>query len=312
MKAIVYDKHNAPDVLTLREVAKPVPGDDQVLVKVVAVSLNAADYRSMSLGIIPKHKIFGGDIAGRVESIGKNITRFQIGDEVFGDIISSGWGGLAEYVAVTESVLARKPADISFIDTASLPIAGITALQGLRDQGNLQPGQNVLIYGAAGGVGTFAVQLAKVFSAHVTAVCSTRNVELVKSMGADRVIDYTKEDFARIGQRYHVILAVNGKRTMATYMRALHAGGYLVGAGGAFSQIIAMMLAGPILSLGNKKAGILTAKTNKEDLEFLARLVEEGKLKPVIEKIYPLEEAPQAMDYLMQGHARGKVVISIE
>lgn len=311
MKAIIYDKNKAPDVLTLREVAKPVLGDDQVLVKVIAVSLNAADYRSMSLGIIPKHKIFGADIAGRVESVGKSITHFKVGDEVFGDILSSGSGGLAAYVAVPEKLLAIKPAGISFIDTASLPIAGITALQGLRDQGKLQPGQNVLIHGAAGGVGTFAVQLAKLFGAHVTAVCSTRNVEMVTSLGADRVIDYTIEDFAKSGERYHVILAVNGNRPMANYLRSLHPGGYLVGAGGAYSQIIAMIVAGPILSLGNKKAGILKATANANDLEFLAKLVVEGKLKPVIEKIYPLEEAPQAMDYLRQGHARGKVVISV-
>jgi len=311
MKAIIYDKNNTPDVLTLSEFAKPVPGDDQVLVKVITVSLNAADYRSMTLGIIPKNKIFGADIAGRVESVGKSITQFKVGDAVFGDILSSGSGGLAEYVAVPERLLAIKPNAISFTDTASLPIAGITALQGLRDQGKLQTGQNVLIHGAAGGVGTFAVQLANFFGAHVTAVCSARNVELVKSLGADRVIDYSREDFARTGQRYHVILAVNGKRSMPTYIRALLPGGYLVGAGGAFSQIIAMMLIGPILSMGNKKAGILKATANANDLEFLAKLVEEGKLKPVIEKIYPLAQAPEAMHYLMQGHARGKIVISV-
>lgn len=311
MKAVIYDKNNTSDVFTLREIEKPVPNDDQVLVKIMAVSINAADYRSLSIGNIPKSRIFGADIAGKVEAVGGNIKLFKVGDEVFGDILGAGFGGLAEYVAVPERYLATKPAGISFADTASLPIAALTALQGLRDLGKLQAGQNVLIYGAAGGVGTFAVQLAKYFGSQVTAVCSTRNVELVKSLGVDRVIDYTKEDYTKTGERFNVILAVNGKRSMATYLQTLLPGGFLVVAGGAFSQIFDSMFFGPLLSMGSKKVSMLSAKPNRKDLELLAKLVEDGKLKPVIEKVYPLDQAPEAFHYLMQGHARGKVVINV-
>lgn len=311
MKAAVYKKTNSPFVLLLSEVKKPVPTDSQVLVKIIAASLNAADYRSMGLNNIPENKIFGADIAGIVEAVGKDANKYAIGDEVFGDIMGCGWGGLAEYVAVPESVLASKPVGISFVDTASLPVAAITALQGLREAGGLQAGQRVLIYGAAGGVGSFAVQLAKYFGAEVTAVCSFGNMELVRSLGADRLIDYSGEDFTKTGECYHLIFAVNGKRPLAAYLRALVPGGRLIVAGGAYTQILDTLLWGPVLSLGGKKIKILVAKPCIHDLEFLAGLVEKGKLKPVIDKTYPLTEAPQAMHYLMQGHARGKVVITV-
>lgn len=311
MKAVIYDKNNKPDMFTVLEIEKPTQNDDQVLVKIMAASINAADYRSLSIGNVPKSRIFGADIAGVVEAVGKNIKLFKAGDEVFADILGAGFGGLAEYVAVPERFLASKPAGISFTDTASLPIAALTALQGLRDLGKIQAGHRVLIHGAAGGVGTFAVQLAKNFGAKVTAVCSTRNVDMVKFLGADCVIDYTKEDYAKTGERFNMIFAVNGKRPLATYLRTLLPGGRLIVAGGAFSQIFSTMFFGPLLSMGDKKVQLLSAKPNRNDLEFLAKLVEEGKLKPVIEKIYSIDEAPKAMHYLMKGHARGKVVINV-
>ena len=209
MKAIVYNK-NYPDKLVYCDVDKPVPNDNQVLLKVLAVSLNAADYRSMKMGLIPKRKIFGADIAGRIESIGKNINQFKPGDEVMGDLASYGFGGLAEYVTAPEKALIIKPAKISFEEGATLPMAALTALQALRDKGNIQKGQKVLIIGSAGGVGTFAVQLAKYFEAEVTGVCSSKNIPQTSSLGADYAIDYAKENFANSDMRYNLILAING------------------------------------------------------------------------------------------------------
>jgi 2-desacetyl-2-hydroxyethyl bacteriochlorophyllide A dehydrogenase len=311
MKAVVYEKSSSPDVLVIREVEKPVPNDNEVLVKIVAVSINAADYRSMRMGIIPKRKIFGADIAGRVEAAGKNIEKFKVGDEVFGDISGSGFGGFAEYVAVPESALAMKPARVSHEVAAALPMAALTALQGLRDQGNIQPGQKVLIYGAGGGVGTFAVQLAKTFGAEVTAVCSTRNVDLALSLGADHVIDYTREDFAESGKQYDLILGINGNRPLTVYKRALTPRGIFVMVGGSLSQVVKTMLFGKFMSLGGKKMRFLAAKPGPKDLALVIKLVEEGKIKPVIDRRYPLDETAKAMQYLSEGHACGKVVIEV-
>lgn len=311
MKAVLYQKTGSEHQLTLSEVQQPVPTDDQMLVKIHAASINAADYRSMRMGLIPKSRIFGSDIAGTVEAVGQDVRDFKVGDEVFGDIIHAGWGGLAEYVAVPEGDLAAKPADVSFSDAASLPVAGLTALQGLRKWTNIQPGQKVLIYGAGGGVGTFAVQLAKIFGAQVTAVCGSRNVDLIQSIGADRVLDYTKEDFAKESIQYDLIFAVNGNRPLSTYLKALIPAGSLIVAGGALTQIFASMVFGPLLSIGRKKVRLLSAKPNRADLEFLAGLVAQGKVKPVIDKTVPLEEAPQALNYISQGHARGKVIINV-
>ncbi len=221
MKACVYEKRNTPDVLVYRDVEQPVPGDQEVLVKIHAVAINAADYRSMRMGIIPKKKIFGADIAGRVEAVGKNVTSLKIGDDVFGDISGCGFGGFAEYAAVPENLLASKPASVSFETAAALPMASLTALQALRNQGEIKPGQKVLIYGAGGGVGLFAVQLAKYFGAEVSAVCSAVNGELVRSLGADYVIDYSKEDFAKSSKRYELVLGVNGSRPLSVYKRVL-------------------------------------------------------------------------------------------
>lgn len=306
MKAVVVENHN----LVLRDVEKPVPTEDQVLIRIVAVSVNAYDYRSMQLGFIPKRRILGADIAGVVESVGTRISQFKISDEVFGDLSSCGSGGFAEYVAVPERFLASKPSGVSFEDAAAVPMASLTALQGLR-LAKIKPGQKVLICGAGGGVGTFAVQLAKFFTTEVTAICGPNNVALISSLGAGRVIDYTKEDFAASGQQYDLILAVNGSRSLSTYQRSLAPGGNYVLLGGSYSQIFSSLVFGPLLSIGSKKMRFLAAKPDVKDLAFVIDLVQQGKIKPVIDKRYPLEETANAVRYLSEGHARGKVVINV-
>lgn len=311
MKAILYEKQAGQHHLSLHEISKPVQTADQVLVKIHATALNAADYRSMRMGLIPKSRIFGADIAGQIAEVGSEVSEFTVGERVFGDILAAGSGGLAEYVAVPARYLARIPAEVSYTDAASLPIAAITALQGLREIGGIAPGKKVLIYGAAGGVGTFAVQLARHFGADVDAVCSTRNLELVRSLGAGRVFDYSREDFLESGKRYDLILAVNGSRALRDYLRSLNAGGVLAVAGGSLGQIFGNMVLGPVLSLGSKKLRTVSAKPDRSSLEFLANLVAEGSLKPAIERVFPLEEAPQAFEYISQGHARGKVLVNV-
>jgi NADPH:quinone reductase-like Zn-dependent oxidoreductase len=311
MKSILYTK-TSTDRLVYREVEKPVPADHEVLVRVMASSVNAADYRSLKLGIIPKRKIFGADIAGVVEAVGGNVTQFRPGDEVLGDLADSGFGGFAEYAAAPEKALVMKPAGLSFEEAAAIPLAGVTALQGLRKKGNIQPGQKVLIVGAGGGVGTFAVQLAKHFGAEVTAVCSTRNVEQTLSLGADHVVDYTKEDVAKTGRTYDLIMAVNGNRSLLSYKRLLNPGGIYVMVGGAMKQILGSLFFGWLFSFGSRKMRTLAAKPNQDDLGFLARLAGEGLIRPVIEATYPLSQTPEAMKHLSSGHARGKVVIRVE
>ena len=311
MKAVVYDKRESPNVLVFREVEKPIPNDNEVLVKIYAVSVNAADYRSMKMGIIPKRKIFGADIAGRVESVGKNINKFTIGDEVFGDTAGCGFGGFAEYVAVPESALALKPVSVPFETAAAVPMAAVTALQALRNEGKLQPGHKVLIVGAGGGVGTFAVQLAKYFGAEVTAVCGEKNVKVVQSLGADYVINYNENDFTKSGKHYDLVLALNGNHSLFTYKRALAPKGINVMVGGSLSQVIKSLLFGAFMSIGNKKMRFLAAKPNIKDLEFIIKLVEDGKVKPIIDRHYPLHETAEAVRYLSGGHALGKVIIEV-
>jgi len=312
MKAVVYSKKGKPDRLIYGIFEKPIMGDNEVLIKVVAVSVNAADYRSMSMGIIPKRKIFGADIAGRVESAGKNIRQLRPGDEVIGDLASYGFGGFAEYTVAPEKALILKPAKISFEEAAALPMAAMTALQALRDKGNIQPGHRVLIAGSGGGVGTFAVQLAKYFGAEVTAVCGTGNVDQSRSLGADRVIDYTKEDFTKGAGGYDLILAINGNRRLSDYKRILNPNGIYVMVGGALSQIFKSLLFGQFMSFGSKKMLSLAARANQNDLEFIVKLVEEGKIRPIIDRRYPLDKTSEAMRYLNEGHARGKVIINVE
>ncbi|MHB1454735.1 MAG: NAD(P)-dependent alcohol dehydrogenase [Saccharofermentanales bacterium] len=311
MKAVVYDKSASPDVLVYREVEKPIPSDDEVLVRIHVLSLNAADYRSMKMGAIPKRKIFGADIAGRIEEVGKNESRFEVGDEVLGDISGCGFGGLAEYVAVPASTLVLKPPTISFETAAAVPMSAVTALQGLRSQGNIREGQRILIYGAGGGVGTFAVQLARNFGAEVTAVCGKKTREVVQSLGADQVLDYRKDDLMKSNRRYDLILAINGSQPLSRYKRLLAAGGICIVVGGALSQVLKVMLFGPAMSIGSRKMRILRAKPDATDLSFIIGLVEDGKLIPVIDRIYPLAETADAMRYLSGGHALGKVVIKV-
>ena len=323
MKAITYKRYGPPDVLKLQEVEKPAPKDDEVLIKVHAASVNAADWhlltadialiRLMGGGLLkPKNATLGADIAGRVEAVGKNVKQFRSGDEVFGDLSGCGWGGFAEYACARENVLALKPANIPFEAAAAVPMAAITALQGLRDKGNIQPGQKVLIQGASGGVGTFAVQIAKSFGAEVTGVCSTRNLDMVRSIGADHVIDYTQEDFTQNWQQYNLILAVNGYHPISAYRRSLAPKGIYVMAGGTTAQIFQAMLLGPWMSItGDKKMGGVTAKSDQKDLVIMKEFLEAGKVAPVIDRCYPLSEAAEALRYLGGGHARGKVVITV-
>ena len=321
MKAIVYTKYGPPGVLQLQEVAKPTPKDHQILVKVHAASVNALDWRPFTMPSIalrlmsgglskPKDPSVGVDVAGQVEAVGSKVTSFRSGDFVFGVAP----GAFAEYVCNSESKFALKPANVSFEEAAAVPVAAFTALQGLRDKGQIQAGQKVLIDGASGGVGTFAVQIAKAFGAEVTAVCSTRNLDMVRSIGADHVIDYTREDFTKNEQRYDLILAVNGYHPILGYRRALNPDGICVVAGGAMSQIIQALLLGPLLSrIGSKKINFMgIATTPKEDLLFLKELLESGKVISIIDKSYPLSETAQAIKYIIEEHGRGKVVIAVE
>ena len=315
MKAIVYTKYGPPDVLQLKEVQKPAPGDDEVLVKIHAAAANPLDWHFMRAApfimrffswlLKPKNKILGADIAGQVEAVGTNVKQFQAGDEVYGDIACRGF---AEYVCVTEKKLVLKPANLSFDAAAAVPVAGLTALQCLRDQGQIQPGQKVLINGASGGVGTFAVQIARYFGAEVTGVCSTGNVDMARSIGADQVIDYTGEDFTQNGQLYDLILDNVGNRSVSDIKRILDPNGtYLLN---AYSPAL-------MLKLMLQKTGGQTMrntdveKANQGDLEFLKELLEAGHVVSVIDRVYPLSGVAEAIRYLEEGHARGKIVIAI-
>jgi NADPH:quinone reductase-like Zn-dependent oxidoreductase len=312
MKAIVRTQYGPPDVLQFTEVAKPTPADNEVLIKLYAASVNPLDVfqmrgvpllRSIPGLRTPKHQVLGCDIAGRVEAVGKQVKQFQPGDEVFG-VTGFAGGGFAEYVCATENKLALKSADLSFEDAAAVPIAAITALQGLRDKGRIQPGQKVLVDGASGGVGTFAVQIAKSFGAEVTAVCSTKKVDTARSLGADHVIDYTREDFTKSGQRYDLILGANAHHSIFDYMRALSQDGIYVIAGGGLAQIFQAMLLAPLLSrIGSKKTYFFIANINQKDLVFLKDLLEAGKVVPVIDRRYPLSDAAEALRYLEEKHA---------
>ena len=320
MKAIVCSKYGHPlDVIQLKEIEKPTPTDNQVLVKVHAASINISDLapirgvflaRLLGTGFLrPKRTMVGADIAGRVEVVGKNVTQFRPGDEVFGDAS----GSCAEYACAREDLLVLKPANVTFEQGATVGVAATSALQGLR-AGKIQHGQKVLVNGASGAVGTFAVQIAKSFGTEVTAVCSPKNLANARAMGADHVIDYTQEDFTRNGQTYDLILAVNGFHPILDYRRALSPKGICVVLGGKIPQIIQALLWGPLISKnGGRKIGFMgIAKLNQKDLVFLKELLEAGKVKPVIDRRYPLSETAEAMQYLEEGHAQGKVVITLE
>jgi NADPH:quinone reductase-like Zn-dependent oxidoreductase len=319
MKAIVYKTYGSPEVLQMEEVEKPAPDENQVLVKVHAASVNAGDYRTMRAdpflirlmnGLLkPKDPRLGWDLAGRVEAVGKNIKQFRPGDEVFG----CSNGTFAEYVLAKEDHLALKPASKSFEEAAALPVAAITALQGLRDAGGISAGQKVLIQGASGGVGTFAVQFAKSFGAEVTAVCSSRNLDMARSLGADHVIDYTKENFTRNGERYDLIFAVNGYHPLSAYKRALSPQGTYICAGGTMPQFLQAILLGALISKkGSKKMGTMgIAKVNQKDLVYIGELLATGKIIPVIDRRYPLNEIVEAFRYIEDQHAQGKVIITM-
>lgn len=322
MKAVVYTEYGSPAVLQLQEVEKPTPKDDEVLIKIHAAAITAGDAvvlkgepfvtRFVTGLLKPKNTIPGKEMAGRVEAVGGNVTQFQPGDEVFGDLSVAGWGAFAEYVAVPENAVALKPANMSFDQAAAAPESAVVALQALRDKGKIQPGQKVLINGASGGVGSYAVQIAKSFGAEVTAVCSTRNIDMVRSMGADHVIDYTQEDFTQNGRRYDLILAANGYHPISDYRRALSPEGIYVATGGSMTQSLQATMLGPFISMtGSKKMGGMMVKPNQDDLVFVKELLEAGKVVPVIDRRYSLDEVAEAFHYIGEGHAQGKVVITV-
>jgi NADPH:quinone reductase-like Zn-dependent oxidoreductase len=318
MKALVYRRYGGPDVLELADVPQPQPREHQVLVRVRAASVNAADrvllrgkpfLVRLGMGFPrPRHPTLGFDVAGRVESVGGRVTQFRAGEDVFG---ASKFGAFAELVCVNDETLVPKPAGVSFEEAAATPTAGYTALQGLR-KGRIKAGQRVLIDGASGGVGTFAIQIAKAYGADVTAVCSTRNVEIARALGASRVIDYRHEDLTRDGQRYDLILAANAYRPLADYRRLLKADGAYVMTGGGGVQILQAMLIGAFVSMtSSRRMGNLMAVARKSDLVILKELLETGKIKPVIDRTVALSDVPDAIRYLEEEHARGKVVVRV-
>ena len=325
MKAIRYYRYGSPEILKLQDVGMPVVNDDDVLVRVKAASVNPLDYHFMrgtpylvraQAGLLrPKASGLGADMAGYVAAVGKNVTEFAPGEEVFGGL--RGLGTLAEYISIRQdAVLLPKPAGLTFEQAASVPLAAFTALQALRDRGRLRPGHKVLINGAAGGVGTFAVQIAKALGAEVTGVCSTRNMEMVTSIGADQIIDYTQQDFTRTRQRYNLLVDIAGNRTLAECRRVLDRHGVMVGVGGPdkgrwagpLARPAKMLLLSPFVS---QTMAFFLARQSRDDLAVLRELLQSGQVTPVIDRTYPLSEVPQAIRYLEQGHASGKVVITI-
>jgi NADPH:quinone reductase-like Zn-dependent oxidoreductase len=316
MKAFVYERYGPPETLRMAEVGKPVPKADQVLVEVLAASVNAADWHVLrgkplfsraTLGLLrPKHQILGGDVAGRVEAVGGGVTRFKPGDEVYANLLDHGYGGFAEYVAVPVSVMSLKPAQLSFEEAAAVPMAATTALQGLRHHGELRPGQRVLINGATGGVGSFAVQIAKASGAEVTGVTSTPNLDLVRSLGADHVLDYTATDFTRGGGRYDLILDTVGNRSVPDLKRALAPGGRAAVTG--FTSVARLL---GVSLRGGKRIAQVQAHVTTRDLELLSELIEAGRLRPQIDRRYRFADIPAAIAYLEQGRARAKVVVEM-
>jgi NADPH:quinone reductase-like Zn-dependent oxidoreductase len=316
VKAFTYEKYGPPETLRMTDVDKPAPLAGEVLVKVLGISVNPADWHCMrgkplfshaTLGLLrPKHRILGADIAGRVVGVGSGVTRFEPGDEVYADLADHGYGGFAEYVSVPVDALSPKPANLSFEEAAAVPLAAVTALQGIRRHGEVQPAQKVLVNGASGGVGTYAVQIAKSYGAEVTAVTSTRNLDLVRSLGADHAVDYTTTDFTRNGQRYDLILDAVGNRSAPDLKRAL--------TGSGKAAVVGFTSVANLLGLsvrGGKDIAMVSVHTAAKDLELLSELIEAGKLRPHIDRRYPFAEIPAAIAYLEEGHARGKVVVGV-
>ena len=321
MKAIVYTKYGPPEVLQLKEVERPTPTDDEVLIKVQAVSVNRSDWEILTgtplyarLGglLRPRHQILGSDIAGRVELTGRNIRRFQQGDEVFGDILGR-MGGFAEYVCARERSLALKPGSMTFEEAAAIPQAAVIALQGVRDKGQVKPGQMVLINGAGGGAGTFAVQLAKSYGAEVTGVDNAGKLDFMSSLGADHVIDYTREDFTKNGKQYDMVLDVVAHHSVFAYKRALRPNGSYFMDGGSVATLFQILLLGPWIRITTgKNIRVLAVRPNLKDMVHITELCEAGKVIPVIDRRYPLSEVPEAIGYLGEGRVKGKVVITVE
>jgi NADPH:quinone reductase-like Zn-dependent oxidoreductase len=321
MKAIIYTKYGTPDVLELKEIDKPVPKEDEVLIKVYAASINDWDWgllrgiplvnRFLSGLLKPKKKILGSDIAGRIETVGKNVKRFKPGDEVYGDL-SGSWGGFAEYVCARENALALKPVRMTFSEAAAIPQAAMLAVQGLLDKGQIKSGQKLLINGAGGGVGTFAVQIAKLYGVEVTGVDSPGKLEMLRSMGFDQVIDYTREDFTKNGKCYDLILDVKTNRSILDYTRALCPNGIYVTVGGSMIRLFQALLSGPWISIFSKKSIRIVGLKQNKDLAYMNELFEAGKVKPVIDGPYRLDEVPDAFRHFGEGSHKGKIVIAVE
>jgi len=321
MKAIVCEKYGSPDVLELREVAKPTPKDDEVLVKIHAVSINDWDWGLLQGSTLvdrllfgffrPRHAILGSDIAGRIEAVGKNVTQFRTGDDVFGDL-SGRWGGFAEYVCAPHTALALKPPSMTFPEAASIPQAAMLAIQGLRDIGGIEQGDKVLINGAGGGVGTFAIQIAKLYGAEVTGVDSSAKLDFMRSLGFDKVIDYTQQDFTRSGTCYDLILDVKTNRSLLDYARALSPAGRYVTVGGSMARLLQILLIGPLIAMTSKKTMRLVVLKPNKDLAYVNELFEAGKVKPVLDKFHALSEVPEAMRYFGTANHKGKLVITLE
>jgi len=319
LKAIIYTAYGGPEVLRVEEMEKPFPKDDEVLIKVHAASINDWDWgllhgdfvNRMLNGLMkPKRKILGSDIAGRVEAIGKNVTRFRTGDDVYGDL-SGQWGGFAEYVCARETALALKPATMRFEEAAAIPQAAMLAVQGLIDKGKIQPGQKLLINGAGGGVGIFALQIAKTYGIEVTGVDKTNKLDMMRSLGFDHVIDYTKEDFTKTSQRYDLILDAKTNRPMRDYVRALNPSGVYVTVGGDMSRLLQALLLGPWISRFNRKYIRIVALKPNKDLDYMNKLFEAGKVKPVIEGPYRMDEIQKAFEFFGRGDHKGKIIIII-
>jgi NADPH:quinone reductase-like Zn-dependent oxidoreductase len=320
MKAIVYTERGPPPVFQQIEIEIPTPKDDEVLIKVHAASVNSWDWELLRKKPAyvylegqsdSRYKILGADIAGRIEAVGKDVKRFKQGDEVFGDLCQSGWGGFAEYVCAREKALNLKPTNMTFEEVAAIPQAGQMAMQGIINKGQVQPGQKVLINGAGGGVGTFAIQIAKHYGAEITGVDSVSKLDMLRSIGADHIIDYKKEDFTKSGQRYDLIIDAKGSRSIFAYKRALLPRGKYIAVGGTWGLIFKLVFLGPLMRLGGgKKMGILALKPNK-DMVGLLKLIEAGKVKPIIDKHYPLSKVPEALQYLKEGKAKGKLIITV-
>lgn len=320
MKAIVYHQYGSPDVLKLEEVEKPTPADDQLLIKVHAVSINRSDWEGMvgkplyvRIGGLfkPKSGILGSDIAGTVEAVGKDVKQFKPGDDVFGLMLNYG-GGFAEYACKSEKALALKPAGLTFEQASAIPQAAFIALQGIREKGQVRPGQKVLINGAGGGTGAFAIQLAKLAGAEVTGVDNTEKLDFMRSLGADHVIDYTREDFTKNGQQYDLILDVIASRSIFACQRALKPNGNYFMAGGSVATMFQSLLLGPLIRrITSRNIKLLVVQTDSKDLVYITELIESGKVKLFIDKRYPLSETAEALRYLGEGHAKGKVVVEV-